>query len=554
MQLTFEVKPAWYPATVQWTLRLFRAGAFVATVESASPTCAIEPGRFLEPDTRYGVFWYVRRKFQDGRHTDVTGQSGGSSKVDMSGHGMDSKLELEEETQTRAGTGSFRLGGGSFIISDIDGVTVATLVVANSTMKPVERVTSKSQTEGGGGGAEWQKKVEAATPQETNITELPRHIFAAVEMPFATIPIWGYTLAAQRRASQRSTGVVSTLKRVFDQACWLMRVSDFGKSSLDKQLEVVCEMQSMATRFLVYVRDVSMRLKRDVMVDDWTFLEDWPSPKLAEFDCEDGAVHALGQSLMLQAATGLTGDLGEAQTLERNYYSCFAVVTLRLGNTDTHVYHAVLMKIDRSVVNRKLGIPTVAETKDVLPTVLVETTAWSTSNWRYSTKNCTPKHYDTVATRIDVNTKVCAETIKEQKLYGHLCSLVIPELTMRKQLGQIQISANGKFGADVSQAMESFDGIKFHPVYTDSKTVDALSETTSQLLPESPMLLASDTAPLKLSQRPTEAPRAEFCVRGHDWDQYSKQVMRVAAEMGKRVETQVIDVYGGIGGVVVSVY
>lgn len=527
---TLTIKPEFHDPSAEAFLRIYepgQSGTWYSGRLSSKFSVSLPPTRTL------CVWLYVKRVFKEDRHLDAKSTTAGG--VGLSGGGIDARIELEEDTIARVGTG---VAATSFDIVDIEGVKVASAQCSGDFKSAARRDT--------GSGARWLAKVTAVTPKETNVTELPLHVFGSVQMPYSTVPMWGYALLGARRAAKAS--MLSTLEASFSQACWFMRFDpkDFGSQPIDTQLETLCEMQTIAPRLVVYARDTSLRLGSDKLVDDWTVIDDNPVPALIEADCEDLTEHAVVRSLLLKQTKGATGSLALAQQLEKQYYTAFAVVTLRLGNSSNWVYHAVCMKFPKAQMRKKLGLSAAAGEAD-LPALLVETTAWSTSNWRYSTPWCTPETYDAVASRIDVNTKVCAESVKAQGLYGHLCSLVIPELQLEESIGQIQVSYGGKAGAPMAAVMKSLDSITLTPIKVDAVEVNEFNEA-SQFLPETKLLVGGTP----MTPRRPEAPKAEFVVRLVDWAKpgVSEQIKKA---MGGRVTTTNVTSYGGIAGVVVTV-
>lgn len=486
------------------------------------------------------VWWYVERVFRFDRHVDACPEAKSKS------------LVLCQPTQQRAGTGFFEAGEANFVLRDAQNEIVARASISYS---PKIRMPSevKHRDPTSYSGDEWLKVVQDLHSQhphllDTNVTEIKRHTFGKVVTPYGSQPMWAYALGAAQRAKQGGVKMAYTLQSVFDYACYFTFLPNEGfvRAPLHHKLETICEMQTMAMRFLVYARDSSMGLGGDHLVDDWTRIPDPPNPGEAEYDCEDGVEEAMAQSILLKTAPGLIGALAEAQRLERLYYSCFAVVTLRLGNSNNWVYHALLLKFDRRWLQQRLGLAVDESKHDMLPPLLLETTAYTTSNWQFKTPAYTKATYAAVQDRIETNVKVCSELIIEQMLYGHAVSLTCPELLESHSIGQIECTFNGKLGLPIKTLM----------LDADNKNIGLLPCKVTQpvqlpkWLPETPLLLA--LAPRIDATRPRGGryPKAQFVIRGKDYaDRTTRDKILAMAETIGSVRVDEINVYGDIGGV-----
>jgi hypothetical protein len=466
----------------------------------------------------YHCWWYVLRTFGDDKHTDFK----------INEHSF-----LEEDTVQRAGTCSFAKDG-EYSFVDIEGTVVGKLTV-KGTPQDSEKYAQYESKQRQDYGTEWLKEVVAVTPKESNITELQHFTFGSVKMPDCTMPTWSY-------ASRRFAVNASTLENVFNLACWFMRVKPEQYSTLpiDTQLEINAEMQSMATRFCCYAKDSSKRMDSDHMLDDWTYIEDSPVPEMLEFDCEDGAVHAVNQSLALQESKG------PAAELERRYVTAFAIVTLSLGESN-YTYHAVCMKFPRGKLLKKLDVQgSLPDTE--LPVILVETTAWTTSNWRFKSPVVTESTFGEVLKQTNsVNAKVPAPSKVGDSLYVHVCTLVFPELVASAAIGQVQMVYKGKMGVPIDVIMRGTDDyemklvhIKEYPQNLPLPSTRAFQTTRISSIPES---LPGNV-------------KAEFVVRLHDWQKNKTEIVTLASRMGGTSVkyNEITEVYGGIGGVCISVY
>ena len=544
MQL--KIKPIFYAANVECWLKIFEAGELGVNIQGTADKIF----EFKTPRTNcvWHVWWYVKRKYAGNRHTDVK-----TTAEYLNGQSVvETRLILEEDTIERAGTCHFTRDG-DYDVSDIEGTKVATLTVKGCTEESKNLTTTKPIVL----GLDWQKKVDAATPKETNITELPFRLFGSFKFPDGVFaPMWGYPMLALNLASPNSDA--QTTNSVFELACWLLRVkpSDYDKQPIDTRLEINAEMQSLASRMSCYVKDSSKRTDGDHMIDDWTFFEDWPDPSLLEFDCEDSAVHAMQQSLRLKTCNGLTGSsVASAQALEKLYYTAFAVVTLKLGE-NAYTYHAVCMKFPRLFIDKKLGFIGAASSDTQCPTILVETTAWTTSNWRYKNERiCSYDIYDRVIAQTDsANVKVPAPTDPTKSLYIHGCSLIFPELVISEAIGQIQLSYKGKFGVPMDILMTNSDAYDMTPIRIDSWQQISQITPRSMQMPKSTAFQSTTANKLNWDNR-AESPKAEFTVRMSDWKKNQEEITKIAKSMGgTKVEFQPITIYSNIAGVCVSVY
>jgi hypothetical protein len=521
---------------------------------------ANEPFKFelteADASTTLCVWWYTHRLFRLDKFIDA-----GSSRETKENK---TRLVMVEETYQRAGTGETLLGNGSkFTLLDIERQIVARGQV-KSTFDPLPGQVLEAK--GAHGGELWLSIVnrlhqEDARFSDTNVTELPRHTFGSVVSPFGTMPMWAYSFFASIRARNAVAEYGDTLKSLFANACYLVFVDPdkFDQADRDTRIEVMCQMQCLATIFMVYARDSSMRLGADHLVDDWTRIADAPDhPSMVVYDCEDGSEEAMCQSMALRLARGLSGPLASLQGLELLYYSCFGIVTLRLGSTDKLVYHAVLLKFDRRFLQRKLGLKVDAKEHPELPPCLLETTAFTTSNWKHRSKAYTEQSYRLVEQFAEANSKVSAEMVIQQGLYGHLLSLTCPELLGTHRIGQIECVYRGKLGVPVAKLMlNSADaGIELVSCLTDSDTIRATMTNVGQLLPETKMLFVPPDykgAPRRESY--TVYPRAQFVVRNRDFEtpEIKSRVLTAAANMGSKVAVESIVVYADIGGYCISV-
>lgn len=497
--------------------------------------------------------WYVSRTFRVDKHVD--GCKAQETKVRFD---PKRKLALCEMTIERAGAGECILADGQvFELFDVERQRVAkVLLVASSTKPFLSKEPLKAPA--AESGHQWLEKVRSlhqsnASLRDTNVTEIQKFIFGKVNTPYGTLPSWVFSWLAARRARAVTQSHAQVLELLFANACYFVHLdpSQFETAPIDTQLEIMCEVSTMAPRFLVYVRDVSLRLGHDHLVDDWTRIPDAPVPALIAYDCEDGSEEVLAQSIALNATPALTGSLRQLQRLERRYCSCFCVVTLRLGSADDWIYHAIVMKFDRRWMQKKLGLPIdEPETAPLLPPLLLESTAYTTSNWRYRTPHCTTKTFEVAEAHIEANTKICAELIVEQNKYGHLISFTCPELTENNEIAQVECAFKHKHGIPIKTLMlqpENTD-IELIACKVDRAQIQHATNE-AQLFPETKMLRleGKSVAPKRTSTRP---PKTQFLVRGPDLEdpENLERVKAVAAGMGK-VTWDPIYVYGGISGV-----
>lgn len=511
----------------------------------------------VDASTTLCVWWYVRRLFQLDMFIDT--RAGRESKESKT------RLVMAEDVYQRAGTGETLLGNGSkFVLLDIERQVVARGQV-KSTFDPLPGQVLEAK--GAHSGESWLSVVHRLHEQDarlldTNVDELPRHIFGSVATPFGTMPVWAYSFFASMRARNAVSKYSDTLHSLFMNACYLTHVDPFelDKADRDTRIEVMCQMQTMAMIFLVYARDSSMRLGADHLVDDWTRIADAPDPSMIVYDCEDGSEEAMCQAMALRLAKGLTGGpLASLQNLELLYYSCFGIVTLRLGSTDKWVYHAVLFKFDRRWLQRKLGLKVDTKEHPELPPCLLETTAWTTSNWQHRTKAYSEQTYRLVEDYVEANTKVSAEMVISQNLYGHLQTLTCPELLGTHRIGQIECCYRGKLGVPVAKLMTAPSDAKIELVscLTDTDTIRGTMTNVNQLMPETKMLLLPSDYKAGAPRRENYAqfPRAQFIVRNRDFQnpEIQARVREAAKKMGSKVTIDSIVVYGTIGGYCVSV-
>ncbi len=512
--MNLSLEPLYFPRDVRVWLVVFGSRLPLKEIKTgkASDKFTFSANRI---DT-FHCWWYVMRTFADDKHTDFKDSV---------------RASLEEETVQRAGTCSFGKDG-TYDMMDIEGTKVGTLTVQGTPADSEKYDISKVLPDAYGG--RWLAEVTKETPTETNITELAPFIFGSVKMPDCTMPTWKYV---DRFIPMNS----SSMENVFKLACWFMRVKpeQYPSLPLDTQLEINAEMQSMATRFCCYAKDATKTAMGDHLIDDWTYLEDNPAPEMLEFDCEDGAVHAVNQGGNLQ------NWVGPAAELERRYLIAFAIVTLSLGG-GAFTYHAVCMKFPKFSVFKKMGMPGDFPPEKGLPVILVETTAWTTSNWRFTSPYCTEDTFDVVSKQTNsVNAKVPAPTRTGESLYRHVCTLIFPELP---KIGQVQMVYKGKFGVPIDVIMRGGDEeYEMKPVYITEEPLNLPLPSTRGFE------VKGVAASLPVPQ--TRIPKAEFVVRSHDWKKNKDNILKLAQKMGTTVESSdVLEVYGGIGGVRITVY
>lgn len=554
MQLT--INASYYKPDTKCWLRVFRAGMTGSILKGELSTQFVYRDAFPPDGEAMYVWVYVLRKFSGSTHTDA---KNASSALSGGQSGFSGRLVLEEETLSRMGTAKI-CGSGTFDLKDVENGKVGTIEIIGwkSTVKECKRDVSALPD-----GNAWLAKVQTITPKESNITELPYKVFGSVKFPDCVLPSWGFPWRVYLNSHD---DVHRMMQLNFEAACWLMRVDPkrYHRQPLDTKLEINATMQGMITACLIYARDSSLRMDGDRLIDDWTLFEHYPQPELLEFDCEDGAVHALAESTLLQcqwSPTDMT-PFNSAAALEKRYLTAFAIVTLKLGD-GAYTYHAVCMKFPERTLRTALGLRTIQlpivttddDEKD-LPVILVESTAWTVSNWRYKSRACTHDIYDAVMNQSDsLNAKVPAPEDKKHTLYIHACSLMIPNLMKRDKIGQIQLTYNGKFGVPMHLVMSgSFSEFEMTPVYLDPSDLDRLTDANLQ----APLTrsLPDTYDPSKLIPRdPNRIPVAEFIVRMHDWNQNVARITETAKKMGgSTVEVQELNLEGGISGMCVSVY
>lgn len=545
MRVRVLLEPVFHPKDVESWIRVYVPGT---NVNVTFKGFEVELPDNLTASTTLCVWWYVTRIYHSDKHVASCPKE------------TKTKLALCETTLQRAGTGETLLADGSkFDLFDIEHQRVATAVISSSA---VARPTTKPlEAKGASSGDKWLglvREFHRQQPQlrQTNITEMGSFVFGKVVTPYGTMPGWGFAYLASKRAEKVAYN--DTLLSLFYNACYFtfLKPEDFDKAPLNHKLELLGEMQTMAMRFLVYVRDTSLRLGQDHLVDDWTRIADSPVPALIEYDCEDGAEEMIAQATALRQAQGLTGALAELQRLECCYFSCFCIVTLRLGGTSDWVYHAVVMKFDCRWLLRKLGLDRRdLEFKNPLPPLLLESTAYTTSNWKFETPFCTEKMFSTADEFIEANTKICAEMVAEPCLYGHLVTFYCPELLETYSVGQVECAFNGKRGIPIKTLMTESDhkGIEFLACKTDTDRIRQMTNE-SQLWPDTPMLKVAK--PVQLRRREyVRPPKAQFLVRDADAMDISvvDRITAAAHKMGSRVTLDKVQVYGGIGGINVVV-
>jgi hypothetical protein len=320
----------------------------------------------------------------------------------------------------------------------------------------------------------------------TNITEVSNSLFRGVLTPWGGMPSWSFPYLATKPVALDAN---NTLEAFMNIACYNMGLNlEDIKWDDATTSEMIAEMVSLIPRSCHYTSDVGLREdKRTTSVDDWAFLCHQPSLSMASYDCEDSSLSVMEWSYLLASAKGFTHPvLLRLQAHERRYMTFFCIITLRTSNTEDYGYHVIVLKLDRNwFMSRMRGITTTTDV--VLPPVLIDTTTYSTSCWKYRSTVCTEAVYEatSVTHPVEVMGKVPSELqYTRRTMYGHLQSMICPELTRDKaRISMIDVMREGKLGATIQHLMEYDKGLEFKCYSTTTEAIEAVDVISRQLMP-----------------------------------------------------------------------
>jgi hypothetical protein len=299
----------------------------------------------------------------------------------------------------------------------------------------------------------------------------------------------------------------------------------------------------------LYVIDTMKRMgSMSVKSDDWRFSLHSGLGDLEGGDCEDRAVAILELLLSMKKATFTDPRLLKIQSLVRRCTPLFSigVILLRPGS---YTYHAFVMLIDSRLVNHWVVSHSTTpypadDTKDLIPSALLEGTNSSTSCWSYNDGTQSVKEYEAghLMEPVEANTPVPRSVIKSKKIYQHLVFASSPDLYVDHNILRLEFIQDGKEGAAINDVM-GVPGAVF-PFSTRAVTYDSKWFDLSVFTQCMPRLFSlADTAKGKSvgiidiktevsagadeNRINTEKPAFDLCYRGADWNILLKERVRV---------------------------
>lgn len=206
-------------------------------------------------------------------------------------------------------------------------------------------------------------------------TQAKDWLSSVVHTPAGRLP-----MAALSQAAARAVRLVpSDLLRHW---CWLaatrMRLPH-GVARTDALIELACDVSTTRLWALAYQTDASLGGK---VIDDWAHISEAPDASATAYDCEDGSfdiLSTLGALACTPPSPAHPGLMERVAAVVRRYVFVQALGRMRSG--DTVVWHSYVIGMDASAVARALGRPTEATAE--LPSVLIESTQYTTSLWRF---------------------------------------------------------------------------------------------------------------------------------------------------------------------------
>lgn len=349
---------------------------------------------------------------------------------------------------------------------------------------------------------------------DTNITpKLKRVTFNTIKQPIGKVPICALLAA---RTNMTGEGKVTAEYMVHAQrnAKFILGLENDIVSSDTQRAEILSEIHTMLTRAALYTPDLKKESKRDdsnVPTDDWNMsLSDSPLPQYMAFDCEEAMFHLVQHSQLLRSCEELKGTM--IHETEKRYVTFGVIMSLYLPASDRWTYHAAALKLDRRYVWKMLGLdgsgnspetkqdkaktsskqPEKKKTTDkgqsstndschYLPAVMLEGTAYigGCPSYTYTKEEqaCFAKSKCLFSSGIETVAKLTPAVLREKGVYGHVQTLLSPELLWSHGLCQIELGSNGKLGVpletllDYSPASPSPKTIEFKPIYMPKKDV-----------------------------------------------------------------------------------
>ncbi len=267
----------------------------------------------------------------------------------------------------------------------------------------------------------------------------------------------------------------------FDQ----LQMSSAARSAKSQAViaEFIAEMQLATVRSVMYTPDTVLARNattgkvEDQKVDMWEYVNHQPDAATRRMDCEDGAIHVWEWHWLMRHEDSKFQDprLRALQKFEQQYVACVTVGTMRTSESTPWFYHVWVMKFDRRYLNVLRGRSSaLAKGESYLPPVLIESTTYTTSCWKYP--DDAPPNFggygemwraSQLMKPVENFSKTPASTVRSSGNYGAVLALIVPECMRESEnkVVQFELAFNGKRCVPVEKLMDGVvDGIELRSV------------------------------------------------------------------------------------------
>lgn len=382
-------------------------------------------------------------------------------------------------------------------------------------------------------------------PRHSNIDYIQNWHFGVIITPVGRIPLYEF-------ARQAISG--SHMDHSTDAALLL----NFANHSLDSMFltqqqvlsdelppavmaELMGEIQTLVTRYMLYVKDSSKRNGDDKANDDFDFPRDG---SLSVDDCEgyNAIVHECIYKFRNRSVPFDHPLLKRLVNFDMQYIPLFALVTLKVGDTGW-TYHACTIKLDRSWFMEKIGLTNESSSppsssRRLLPACVLEPTTYTTSCHAYRHPSVTRDTYSRshLLKPVESNTKIPGDLVPG--IYRHVVVVTCPELLASHNIARIDCIYNGRsaipiqrllsYSDDVVLKASSYEGGKA-AIDTISNTLDCLPRLSRMRPPSDQKQHIKTLVAAPLSAHNWHYPEFNACYRSCDWVQgMEKQIMKQA--------------------------
>lgn len=200
---------------------------------------------------------------------------------------------------------------------------------------------------------------------------------------FVVTPAGRLPIATLSQASVALTRLVPVA--LLRHWCWLAATRLGLSRDVDRRdalIELACDVATTRLWTLAYQTDTSLGGN---VIDDWAHISEAPDAGAAAYDCEDGSfdiLSILGALVRTPPSPPHPGLMERVAAVARRYVFVQALGRMRSG--DTVVWHSYVLGLDANSVARALGRS--ADTQPELPSVLIESTQYTTSLWSFDSE------------------------------------------------------------------------------------------------------------------------------------------------------------------------